>query len=1300
MNEKKMIEKVLNGYKGFYRFADDARFSEAVREKAKSMSGISSASAAGTDEAKEAARTNRFRLLTYAGYIAGGAAAVILLVSGISFVARFGGLKEGAGKLTTAETYNVSPASASVPDAPETTLPAQLGSDGMTEAEKLAAKLLNGLRWRMNADEIQLVAQDIWGRTDKYGTYEIPAGDFVSEAYDVLYYNDVDFYGDKAKLDLVVLENAGLKSVQYEIACSSDDEGTKKADELYGRIRAELESVLGELSENEDASWIFIDQKLDFFLRKTDDMKVMLYVEDMSDMYSEITDTSMPEPYDTGDAHTENASFRSLWDIRFTARKDILPPDKQEKYSEWENKVFATATPYSLSNSHNIIGCMRGLGMEWADMKELLAGVLSDEDIRVIDDAMKNNDPQSYRTLYERFKSPYAVIGDMSSSHGAMLFSPLWLYYHTLDEYRIMGVPVDAVKEIMPRYAELGLRDEAYERFRDKLAQYVGTERLPDISEAYGKMIELPDGRVWLSDVGYSEFRLTARYCVLSAGEGFTHQLMLALHDEVVTAGQECKFIPTPELDSHDYEVEYSCMTDLKPGRTYTVGIMYIDSDGSWKECEQLYSYTVPVVSAETAPPDSGDVPGTTAEKAVPPETSESTVETTVPAEKLPSDDELKALVEQGADACGLKVTVSDLTRGSLKLHYTRDKSVKNSDKLAYGISNTYEIQVRNSAGEWETYDPETLESWNDGTHWFDSLLGLGGEYKHDEEDELVLFYGNNMNETEIPDGHYRVVKIMGVRSEVTGSSLGQIKACAEFDIDSLIPNLFGIAYSLEKITPDGAELVVWQDGNARFYQKFSLGYTTPFGLQVKDASGNWKACGNWETGGIPSWDDKISPLTENGVTRIPISWKSIYGSLPDGTYRVSKEFVNYVVNSQGEKTIVNSSTYYYEFDIGEKKLDWGIELICDKVTAEGMTLRIRQRGGSFTGTLEYGEEYRIERKTGAGKDDYEPVGYLKDGAVWNDIAYIIEPGKDRTVELDWRWLYGTLPAGDYRLAKEFDDRRAPGDRDVQTLYCRFSVTDDMASKLGLTLRTSSFTSMGMTLEIVQNGGVAEGNISLGNGFIIDRLVNGKWEEYYRPEAGIPHTDLGIKVPRNEVSKWPIDWSKAVGSLPAGDYRFGEEFSCQSEEQGLIKETRYCEFTIAPGKTNAFGLQITAAEISRTGGKFGIESIGGSKEGRATYTNGFWLQKQTSGGKWKAVEPAHEDGDTGVRTSHIGLHTGAGYIGQLEEVDWAYGYGALKNGHYRLVKIFREDVDGDAEQIEVYCEFDITDDTPEKLTKL
>ncbi|MBP5604696.1 MAG: hypothetical protein J6X60_04030, partial [Ruminiclostridium sp.] len=71
------------------------------------------------------------------------------------------------------------------------------------------------------------------------------------------------------------------------------------------------------------------------------------------------------------------------------------------------------------------------------------------------------------------------------------------------------------------------------------------------------------------------------------------------------------------------------------------------------------------------------------------------TGETTAPVESdngQITDDELKALVEQGAEACGLKITVSDLTKASLKLNYYCDG--ENSKYVAFMWGGQYEIET------------------------------------------------------------------------------------------------------------------------------------------------------------------------------------------------------------------------------------------------------------------------------------------------------------------------------------------------------------------------------------------------------------------------------------------------------------------------------------------------------------------------------------------------------------------------------------------------------------------------------
>ncbi len=673
----------------------------------------------------------------------------------------------------------------------------------------------------------------------------------------------------------------------------------------------------------------------------------------------------------------------------------------------------------------------------------------------------------------------------------------------------------------------------------------------------------------------------------------------------------------------------------------------------------------------------------TTSETTVVP--TDETADTTAPAEEQPSDDELKALVEQGAEDCGLKITVNKLTRASLNMHYVRDRSVRYAEMLAYGISDRYEIQVQ-KGGTWQTYDPVNLQRWNDEEMWFDSLLGIGGEEYGDEEDDLILFYGSNMYESEIPNGHYRIAKTVGVKSEITGAFLGQLTAYAEFTIDERTPNIFGITMTANDTSLESVKLVVQQSG-ANFHVKRNLGYEYPYYIQRKTSTGEWEKLDSNPV----TWDPDIMPLNENGTTEITVKFAHEYGTLPNGTYRISQRFVNYVYSGNGELSVINRSTYFCEFEITDGEKNWGITLsINEGVTAEGLTLVISQRGGSYTGELEYGEPYSIERKNG---EKWEPLEYF-DGAVWHDLAYFVEPNTDKEIKLDWKWLYGTLPAGTYRIAKEFMDFRGSGDYDKQTFYVPFKITDDMASKLGIALRALKYNARTMTLQIVQTGDTGYEKIGTDPyRYTIERKTDGIWQSYYAPQAGVPTPDLGLKVKNSGVTEYKLDWSEAAGSLPVGDYRLGMTFSC-----GDITETRYCEFTVEAGMTNEFGIAIRALEISRTGGKFAIESVSGSIDGLATYTNAFRIQKQTGSGKWKDIEKLHTDGSTDIRVFHIGLHTGAGYIGQTEEVSWAYFYGKLTDGHYRMVKTFREDVDGDARQIDVCGEFDINADTPETMS--
>lgn len=117
----------------------------------------------------------------------------------------------------------------------------------------------------------------------------------------------------------------------------------------------------------------------------------------------------------------------------------------------------------------------------------------------------------------------------------------------------------------------------------------------------------------------------------------------------------------------------------------------------------------------------------------------------------------------------------------------------------------------------------------------------------------------------------------------------------------------------------------------------------------------------------------------------------------------------------------------------------WGIALTAQKVSPTGMTLRCAQYGGQITGELSTGSYYVLERST---LDGWQTVEYLPQDheIAWTSEAWIINLNSTVRWEIDWEWLYGPLPAGEYRIGKEFTDLRAPGDYDETTIYARFRV--------------------------------------------------------------------------------------------------------------------------------------------------------------------------------------------------------------------------------------------------------------------
>ena len=116
----------------------------------------------------------------------------------------------------------------------------------------------------------------------------------------------------------------------------------------------------------------------------------------------------------------------------------------------------------------------------------------------------------------------------------------------------------------------------------------------------------------------------------------------------------------------------------------------------------------------------------------------------------------------------------------------------------------------------------------------------------------------------------------------------------------------------------------------------------------------------------------------------------------------------------------------------------WGLSLCADDVTSIGMTLKIEQFGGKFTGKLQTGDWFLLETVK---ENEWKTVetNPLIDFA-WNSVAYLIKNNDITELKVEWKWLYGELKPGYYRIKKEIMDFKVSGQYDKEIYEAYFTI--------------------------------------------------------------------------------------------------------------------------------------------------------------------------------------------------------------------------------------------------------------------
>ena len=222
---------------------------------------------------------------------------------------------------------------------------------------------------------------------------------------------------------------------------------------------------------------------------------------DETDRFEQITDTSMPDLL-TGNYDDDSYdSFLSPWKIgQRSIPIELMRLVDESDTEKWFESISTlnNGTPYRIDRGYSLYSYITGVGLSW----EEAAPILEQRDFSA--DEISAMVSGNIELITKNSASEYTiVIGDCA-------YSPMWLYYHTTDDYTAVGIAPDMVSEMIPQYQKLWLPEEMWKAFSKKLNLFAYGDEDHSIHEYTfsGEKEQLDDSAfAILEKVFYGEWR-------------------------------------------------------------------------------------------------------------------------------------------------------------------------------------------------------------------------------------------------------------------------------------------------------------------------------------------------------------------------------------------------------------------------------------------------------------------------------------------------------------------------------------------------------------------------------------------------------------------------------------------------------------------------------------------------------------------------------------------------------------------------------------------------------------------------
>ena len=260
------------------------------------------------------------------------------------------------------------------------------------------------------------------------------------------------------------------------------------------------------------------------------------------------------------------------------------------------------------------------------------------------------------------------------------------------------------------------------------------------------------------------------------------------------------------------------------------------------------------------------------------------------------------------------------------------------------------------------------------------------------------------------------------------------VAVCFLTNPESKLPITMGAGY----VNRTTAELQFYCDDNL---ETAEYEISEAYSLEVL-TEGKWKALTKLTDREISEQIVEVESYNANYDAWSVLRWEDYYGRLPDGTYRIRKD----ITISKGYDD-TKTHPLYVEFTIGGTAEAY-ITYTLEDITPTGANLYEHETVDDSVELVYNGDEGFWLEVLQDGRWEYMEPTENVESLLPKDKHYFygnVYPSSH--IELDWSSLYGALPGGTYRLAREIT-HTAESDLRLCAVYAEFTIQSDSGNHI------------------------------------------------------------------------------------------------------------------------------------------------------------------------------------------------------------------------------------------------------------